>query len=369
MKKSVLFSTMAAAALVLSACGQAPEKAPATDSSSDGSGSADYSNFKACMVSDEGGFDDRSFNQSGFEGLKKAESELGVKVQTAESRSPGDYQQNIDSLINQNCNLIIGVGFLLNNAIRDSAKANPDVNFALIDSRITEGQGDTFKVLDLPNAKPLVFNTAEAGYLAGYVAAGMSESGKLGTFGGMDLPSVKIFMDGFEDGMKKYNEDNGKSVTLAGWSKESQTGQFVGNFSDTNKGKQITENMLAQGVDIVMPVAGPVGSGTVAAVKEAKKGAVVWVDSDGFKSTSDGDVMLTSVVKEIGQSVFDTVKSSAEGKYTAEAYVGTIENGGVAMAEFHDFDSKVPAELKEAVEKLKQQIVSGEIKVETKNQP
>ncbi|SEA16760.1 basic membrane protein A [Bowdeniella nasicola] len=378
MKKSVLFSTMAAAALVLSACGQAPESTPtATNNKTDSTGEAtdgakdgvDYAKFKACMVSDEGGFDDRSFNQSGFEGLKKAESELGVQVAMAESHSPGDFQQNIDSLMGQNCNLIIGVGFMLNDAIRDSARANEDVHFALIDSRITEGQGEDFKVLDLPNAKPLVFNTAEAGYLAGYAAAGMSESGKLGTFGGMDLPSVKIFMDGFEDGMKKYNEDNGKSVTLAGWSKDSQTGQFVGNFSDTNKGKQITENMLAQGVDIVMPVAGPVGSGTVAAVKEQGKGSVVWVDSDGFESTSDGAVMLTSVVKEIGQSVFDTIKAAAEGSYSSEAYVGTLENGGVAMAPFHDFEDKVPAELKDALEKIKDQIISGEIKVETENQP
>lgn len=367
MRKSVIVSTLAATAMVLSACGQAPDAKPSATGSAGASASAGAvdTNFKACMVSDEGGFDDQSFNQSGYEGLKKAHSELGVQIGEAESHNPGDFQQNIDSLIAQDCKLIIGVGFMLTDAIRDSARNHPDLEFALIDSRITENQ----EVVEVKNAKPLVFNTAEAAFLAGYAAAGMSESGKVGTYGGMDLPSVKIFMDGFADGVAKYNEDNSKSVTLEGWSKEGQNGQFVGNFSDQNKGKQLTENMIAQGVDIVMPVAGPVGRGTLAAVKDGGKASVVWVDSDGYKSTDGGDVILTSVVKEIGQAVFDTVKAAASGEFTGEAYVGTLENGGVAMAEFHDFDSKVPAELKTQLEDLKQKIISGEIKVETKNQP
>ncbi|MDO5700927.1 MAG: BMP family ABC transporter substrate-binding protein [Bowdeniella nasicola] len=378
MKKSVLLSTVAAVALALSACGQAPDETPTNDSAKDGDTSAEssegadtdaFKDFKACMVSDEGGFDDRSFNESGYDGLKKAESELGIEIASAESHSPGDFQQNIDSLVSQDCDLIIGVGFMLNDAIRDSARANEDVKFALIDSRITEGQGDDFEVLDIENAKPLVFNTAEAAYLAGYAAAGMSESGKVGTFGGMDLPSVKIFMDGFADGVAKYNEDEGANVTLEGWDKEKQNGLFVGNFSDTNKGKQITENLLAQGVDIVMPVAGPVGSGTLAAVNEAGKGTVVWVDSDGYESTQDGAIIMTSVVKEIGQAVFDTIKAAGEGNYTSEAYVGTLENEGVALAPFHDFESEVPEELQAKIDALAKMIISGEIEVTTDNQP
>lgn len=367
MKKSAIISTLAAAALVLTACGEAPDEKKSTSSNGDSKQTTtEATDFKACMVSDEGGFDDRSFNESGVQGLEKAEAELGVEIAKVESHSSADFEQNIDTLIQQNCDLIIGVGFMLNNAIRDAAKDNPDLEFALIDSRFTDEQQQP---IELDNAKPLVFNTAEAAYLSGYLAAGMSESGKVGTYGGMDLPSVKIFMDGFWDGVQKYNEDKGTSVAVLGWDKTSQNGQFVGNFSDKNKGKQLTENLLAQGADIILPVAGPVSDGTLAAVKSEGKGMVIWPDTDGYESTKDGAIILSSVMKEIGQAVFDSIKSAAEGNFSSEAYVGTLENGGVSLAPFHDFDSEVPAELKEEIKALQEQIVSGDIVVETESQP
>ncbi|MDO5727248.1 MAG: BMP family ABC transporter substrate-binding protein [Bowdeniella nasicola] len=356
MKKTALVSTLAAAALVLTACGEAPEE----------KAGAKHTDFKACMVSDEGGFDDRSFNESGIQGLEKAEAELGVEIAKVESKSAADFEQNIDTLIQQNCDLIIGVGFMLNNAIRDAAQDNPDLEFALIDSRFTD---ENQELVELENAKPLVFNTAEAAYLAGYLAAGMTESGKVGTYGGGDLPSVKIFMDGFVDGVGKYNEDNGTNVEVLGWDKDSQNGQFVGNFSDKNKGKQLTENLLAQGADIIMPVAGPVGDGTLAAVKSEGKGLVVWPDTDGYESTNEGDIILTSVMKEIGQAVFDVINAAVDGNFSSEASVGTLENGGVSLAPFHDFDDEVPAELKDQIDAITEQIVAGEITVETENQP
>lgn len=366
MRKFKIAALSAAAALALAGCGAAPEKEGTSESSA---ASGDAATFKACMVSDQGGFDDKSFNESGMEGMEKAKAELGVEIASAESSSDADFTNNVASLVSQKCNLIIGVGFLLNDAIRDAAKANPDINFALIDSQITEGTGADTKVVSLPNAKPLVFNTAEAGFLAGYAAAAVSKTGTVSAFGGISLPSVNIFMDGYAEGVAKYNEDNGKSVKIIGWDVASQNGAFVGNFEDQSKGKQLTEQQISQGSDVIMPVAGPVGKGTLAAVAGTEN-MVVGVDSDWAVQYPESEAnILTSVVKEIGQAVFDTIKEAQSGNFTSEAYVGTLANKGVDIAPFHAFEDKVPAEVKAKIDEYRKAIADGTQKVESVNNP
>ena len=364
------FALAGAVALAISACGAPPEEggagsaegsAPATSAAGGGEASA----VKACLVSDEGGFQDKSFNQSAKEGLDKAVADLGVEFATAESHSAAEYQPNIENLISQNCTIIFGVGFTINDAIRDAARANPDIKFALIDSSITENN----EVVELENAKPLLFNTAEAAFAAGYLAAGMTESQKVGTWGGMQIPPVSIFMDGFVDGVAHYNEAKGTSVEVIGWDKEAQNGSFTGDFSDASKGKQLTAGMISQGADIIMPVAGNAGTGAFAAAKEAAGVSIVWVDSDGYETSQDGDIIMTSVMKEIGQAVYDTIESEVNGEYSAEPYVGNLENMGVGLAPYHDYDSKVSDELKAEVEQVIADIQSGTIKVESPNQP
>ena len=348
--------------LGLAACGSAP-----TSSASSSGGSGTTSDFKACMVSDEGGFDDRSFNQSGKEGLDRAGADFGIETVAVESKSAADYPTNVDSLIQQKCNLIIGVGFNLADDMTKAAKQNPDVRFALIDAQFTEA--------GLPNAKPLIFNTAEAAYLAGYAAAGTTKTGKVATYGGQAIPTVQIFMEGFAKGVEKYNADNGASVQVLGWDPANPSGgSFVGDFSNTAKGQQLTEQFLSQGADIIMPVAGPVGQGTLAAVKAAggDSDAIVWVDADGYLTTGkDGGApyMLTSVIKEIGTAVYDTVDEAQRGAFSATPYVGTLGNQGVALAPYHDWDSKVSPELKTKIDELKKQIVDGTLDVSTAYDP
>ena len=348
--------------LGLAACGSAP-----TSSASSSGGSGTTSDFKACMVSDEGGFDDQSFNQSGKEGLDRAGADFGIETVAVESKSAADYPTNVDSLIQQECNLIIGVGFNLADDMTKAAKQNPDVRFALIDAQFTEA--------GLPNAKPLIFNTAEAAYLAGYAAAGTTKTGKVATYGGQAIPTVQIFMEGFAKGVEKYNADNGASVQVLGWDPANPSGgSFVGDFSNTAKGQQLTEQFLSQGADIIMPVAGPVGQGTLAAVKAAggDSNAIVWVDADGYLAT-DGDggapYMLTSVIKEVGTAVYDTVDEAQRGAFSATPYVGTLGNQGVALAPYHDWDSKVSPELKTKIDELKKQIVDGTLDVSTAYDP
>lgn len=346
-----------AAALGLAACGSAPTE--------DTGGTAD---FKACMVSDEGGFDDQSFNQSGMEGLERAKTELGVQINKAESKSDSDYQTNVDAMVQDGCDLIIGVGFKLATVLTDSAKAHPDIQFALVDSAFTDNSG---AVVEIDNGRPLIFNTAEAAYLAGYVAAGTSASGKVATYGGMEIPTVQIFMEGFAQGVAKYNEDNGTSVEVLGWNSETKTGSFVGDFSSTDKGQTLTEGFIAQGADVIMPVAGPVGSGTLSAVAAASNGAdikVIWVDSDGFLTTGDSHI-LTSVMKEIDVAVYDTVKAASEGNFTSDSYIGTLANEGVGLAPYHDLDASVPQDLKDKVVELQTQIANGTLTVTTPYDP
>ena len=364
--KKLAVGVVVALALGLSACGTPPASTPSN--TSDGGASVApsvtapaASNYKACLVSDTGGFTDKSFNEAAKKGADQAASELGVQVNAVQSKVDGDYAPNIKSLLSQSCSLIIGVGYKLTPAIVDAAEANPNVHFAIIDDN-PEGKP--------ANLKPIIFKTSDAGYLAGYAAAGYSKTGKVATFGGMKFGTVTIFMDGFADGVAKYNADNNASVQLLGWDKASQNGSFADSFDDQAKGQTLTQQFIDQGADVVMPVAGSVGMGATALAKQ-KGIALVWVDQDGYVSVPQfGDVMLTSVMKGIQPAVYNTIKEEVQkGTFDANPYVGTLANEGVGIAPWHDFESKLPAGLSDKVDALKAQVISGAIKVTSDSDP
>lgn len=347
-------------ALVLAACGTPPEEKAGE------SGSGVSSDHKACMVSDQGGFDDKSFNESGYNGLKAIEAK-GAEIGKAESASEQDFKPNLQSLVQQECNTIYAVGYLFSNSIKTEAEANPDLHYAIIDATAADEEGNPVEV---DNVKPLLFDTSQASFLAGYVAAGTTETGTVATYGGMKIPSVTIFMDGYVDGVAHYNKVHGTDVKVLGWNKGSQDGSFSGDFEDQTKGKALTDGFISQGADIIMPVAGPVGAGSIAAAKDKKGTKIIWVDSDGAESNpSAKDVILTSVMKGIAQSVEDTASEIGEGKFSNEPYIGTLENEGVGLAPYHEFDDKVPAELKKEVETLRQDIIDGKVKVTSPSSP
>nr|WP_182354244.1 BMP family ABC transporter substrate-binding protein [Flaviflexus huanghaiensis] len=323
--------------------------------------SIDASDYLACLVSDAGGWDDKSFNESAFIGLQEAVDLMSVNSSTAESSSDTDFAPNVQAMVAEGCDVVIGVGFLLEEATSAAAQANPDVSFALVDSGFNTPSD---------NARPLLFNTAEAAFLAGYVAGGMTETGVVATFGGLPIPSVQIFMDGFYDGVMAYNEANDADVQVLGWDKEAQSGSFSNSFDDQAQGQQLANGFINQGADIIMPVAGPVGLGAAAAAQTAGDVWIIGVDSDWYESASEfSSIILTSVLKAIDQSVLDTIADVAEGAFSSEPYVGTLENGGVDIAPFHDLESEVPADLVSEVEDLREQIISGELVIETPNAP
>ncbi|CAA9226245.1 MAG: ABC transporter, substrate-binding protein (cluster 11, riboflavin/purine nucleoside/unknown) [uncultured Acidimicrobiales bacterium] len=309
--------------------------------------------FKACQVTDIGGIDDRSFNETAYEGILRAEEELGAESEFLESGGEEDYATNIAALMDQGCDLIVTVGFLLGDATLEAAEANPDQDFAIVDFAYDE---------PVDNIKPLLFNTNEAAFLAGYLAAGMTETGTVGTFGGVNVPPVTIFMDGFLAGIEHHNTEKGTDVALLGW--DGADGLFTGDFEDQDKGRQTAQSLLDEGADIVFPVAGPVGLGAAAAVRDAGDANMVWVDSDGCESAAEFcDLFITSVLKNIDNAVFDTIETAQAGELDGEPYLGTLENDGVGLAELHEFEDDVPQELKDELEALQASIIAGDIPV------
>ena len=187
-------------------------------------------------------------------------TKMGVEGKYLESQQQTDYEKNINAFIEEKCDLIVTVGFLLGDATKAAAEANPDVKFAIVDYAYDPV---------IPNVLGLIFATDQAAFLAGYVAAGITKTGKVGTFGGIQIPTVTIFMDGFYCGVQYYNEKNGTNVEVLGWDPATQKGLFTGNFESTDDGRAMGETLMDEGADIIMPVAGPVGLGTAAAVKNA----------------------------------------------------------------------------------------------------
>lgn len=325
----------------------------------DPTGEAPESAVLGCMVTNSGGLEDRSFNQSTWAGLEKAKAELGITTKVLVSESPTDLVPNVQTMVQEQCDLIVTVGWELWDATEEAAKANSEIAFAIVD-----------EVLDQTNVRSIVFDTAQASFLAGYLAAGMSETGIVATFGGDAQPPVTLFMDGFADGVTHYNKVNNAGVHLLGWDKnDPKKGLFTGDYENIANGKTLTENLIAQGADVIMPVAGQVGEGAAAAILDAGKGYVIWVDSDGYE-TAPADykpIMLTSVLKRMDDAVFQTVEDLEGGVFSNEMYVGTLENGGVDLASFHDV--RVPAALQLEIEELRKQIISGELVIHSDNAP
>lgn len=360
-----LLALLAGMALVAAACGDNDDTTAATgddptedsapeDTTDDGSSDGASSDFLGCEVTDTGGVDDNSFNENAFNGLENAADEIGFEPVVLESQSDADFEPNISALLDQGCDIIVTVGFLLGDATEAAAQENPDTDFTIVDFAYEEPSD---------NLLGLTYATDQAAFLAGYVAADQSETGTVGTYGGLNIPTVNIFMKGFEAGIEYYNEQNGTEVELIGWNTADDDGLFTGDFEDLSKGRQTTESLLDQGADIILPVAGPVGQGSIEAIRAGGGDAkLIWVDTDGCESVPDAcDLFLTSVKKNFDVSVNDAVTSAANGEFEGGVYSGTLENDGVELAPFNEFEDAVSDEVKTALEDIRAGIIDGSI--------
>ena len=312
--------------------------------------------IKVGMVSDLGGIDDKSFNATSWKGVERAIKDLGIDGSYLESQQQTDYATNITQYIKQKADLIITVGFLLADDTAKFAKDNPDTNFAIVDYSYDP---------PIDNVRALTFAIDQAGFLAGYTAAAASKTGKVATFGGINIPPVAAFMVGFESGVEYYNQQNGKNVEVLGWSTADNNGVFVGNFESTDDGRRVAEEFLSEGADVIMPVAGPVGLGSAQAVKEHGNAWIIGVDTDWTVSAPEyKDIVLTSVMKNMDVAVYDTIKKVADPNFNGfhgETYVGTLENNGVGLSPVNE-QAGLPADFSQKLDEVKQGIIRGDVK-------
>jgi basic membrane protein A len=353
------------ATATFAACGDAPEEENGGGTGGGGEETPAASDFKPCIVSDAGGFDDKSFNQLGFEGAEQAANELNAELTAVESQSENDYGPNLESLVGEGCDVIVTVGFALASATKESAKANPDIEYVLIDDSADGGDdGQTFDGKpDVANIKPLLYDTSQAAFLAGYAAADYTKTGKVGTYGGLPFPTVTIFMDGFKQGAEYYAQEKGKDVQVVGW--DGENGSFTGGFEANEAATSTAKRLLDQDVDVILPVGGPIYQGALTAIEDSGKDiAMIGVDADFFETDPNTqDVVMTSILKGMKVSTYEAVLAAGNDEFDFEPYIGTLENEGVGIAPFHNFEGKVSDTLEADLEKVKAGIIDGSIEV------
>jgi basic membrane protein A len=334
-------AVVGATALLVAGCGQKP--------SDNNSASGGGSKYKACMVLDVGGVDDKSFNQSAWQGMQDAaKANSNIDVSYVQSQGDADYEPNLNNSVQKGCDTTIAVGGLLATAAGKVAKANPDKKFAVIDAPSSAD-----------NLYGITFHNEQGGFLAGYVAASLSKTGKVGTWGGIDVgPPVTGYMDGFKQGAEYWGKQNGKPMTVLGW--DGNKGSFANSFTDTGAGKSTSEALVQQGADVIFPVAG----GFDVAQAQNGKVSVIWVDFPGCTYyPQDCKYIPTSALKAIPQNVKDYVLKAADGKVPTGTYEGTLQNNGVGIDSFHDYDSKISAQTKAGLDQVRKDIESGKIKI------
>jgi basic membrane protein A and related proteins len=332
------------ALLALAGCGGDDEEAgdtTGTTPAATGGETTDGEPLRIGLVTDIGGLDDRSFNFLANQGLERAQDELGVEGRVVVSRSERDYVPNLSTLARQDYDLIVGVGFLMAEAVDSVAKQFPDANFAIIDFASGE-------LASKPaNVRGLLFKEQEAGYLAGYMAGlYVAEQGGeqvISSVAGQKIPPVDRYIAGYQAGAKAANPD---VQTLNGYSQD---------FVDQAKCKEIALNHISRGAAVVFQVAGQCGLGALSAAAE-RNARGIGVDADqGFL----GDHVLTSALKKVDVAVFETAKSVQEGSFSGgEDTVFDVASGGVGLGEVSD---DVAADIVSRVNEVQDDIAAGEV--------
>ncbi|TYR82778.1 BMP family ABC transporter substrate-binding protein [Priestia megaterium] len=341
-KYGLALSLVLAAGTLLSACGS-------SDSGSGDSGDKKATDFKVGMVTDTGGVDDKSFNQSAWEGLTKFGKDNGLEEGTGykylQSTEQAEYQSNLSTFAEAGYDLTYGIGFLLKEDIKKVAEQYPDSHFALVD--------DTLKAEKLDNVASILFKEEQGSFLVGVVAAKQTKTNKIGFIGGVESPLIKKFENGFKAGVKSVKPDAEIVV------------QYAEDFNAPEKGSAIASTMYSQGADIIYHAAGGTGNGVFTDAKNRKKkGEDVWVigvDRDQHQEGMPENVTLTSMVKRVDVAVEEVAKQSKDGQFPGgEEVVFGLEEDGVGIAPTMD---NVSEESKQAVEDYKQKILDGEITV------
>lgn len=367
-RRGAFVALLLAFALIVAACGSSDDDTTTTAAAETTTTEAGFAGtpVKTCLVTDLAGVDDRSFNASAWAGVEAA-VEAGYATEDSfflESDTAEDWQPAIDQMVEQDCEHIVTVGFALGEVTAINAQEYPDITWTMIDNVLTDAD---FAPLALPNVRELVYQTDQAAFAAGYLAAGVSETGVLCTYGGANFPTVSIFMDGFTRGAQYYNEVKGTDVQVIGWDVEAADGTFTGSFTDMALARSTAESQFQEDCDVIIPVGGAINLPAGDAIIDGDlNAALVGVDTDAYFAAPEQyqDLWLTSVLKAITPFVTLSIQDDAEGDWTANAFVGTLENDGVGLAEYHTWSDRVSDELAAEVQQLLEDIKNGTIKAD-----
>lgn len=300
--------------------------------------------FRAALVLDVGGVDDKSFNAAAWAGLQKAQKDLNLgpdDIKYVETKSAADYTSNLRTFATQGYDVVIAVGFAMEDALKQVAAESPDVKFAIVDGNAPAGA---------TNCVALKFKEEQGSFLAGYVAAAVSKTKKIGFVGGMQIPLIEKFEAGYKAGAKAAGLDPNTQVLAA----------YTGDWNDVSKGKSQANQLFGNGADIVFQAAGKAGLGVIQAAKEKGKGFyAIGVDRDQ-DDEAPGSV-LTSMVKHIDTAVYDTVKKTKEGHFTAGEQLYDLKQGGIGLSAMKYTQQDVPPAVQENVKKLSAMIADGKI--------
>lgn len=322
------------------------ETATAVETAASGAGSPSGAALKIGLVTDVGKLDDKSFNESAWNGAQMGAEAIGGEAKAIETVDPNDFAKNINQFVSEGYDVIVTVGFALGEATITAAQANPDIHFIGVDQ---------FQAEELPNLTGLIFDEDKAGFLAGALAASYSKSGKLGAVLGTDaVPPVWKFGEGYRAGAKHVKPEIDVQTVY-----HTDVG-FDKTFTDPEWGKATALSMIDQGVDVVFGAGGQTGNGALfAAADRADAGVVaIGVDTDQYLTVTEAQpVLISSAMKIIDQGVADLIQQAADGSIAGGNFVGQV-----GLAPFHDFEDKIPAETKALLEDLSKQLEEGTLK-------
>jgi basic membrane protein A len=313
---------------------------------------------KIGLVTDMGGVNDKSFNQSAWAGVQKAAKEFGWDAKFIESKQPTDYEKNIDQFATEKYDVIVTVGFLMGDATAAKAKQYPNIKFAIIDNAYFPSKGsvacddtkkDCYADGGLKNVTSLMFQEDQVGFLAGVVAGGMTKTGTVCTVSGMEIPPVVRFVVGYQNGAKWIKPDV-KPLNV-----------YIPDFNAPAKGKETGQSMIGQGCDVVFGVGGNTGNGGLLAAKE--KGLMaIGVDVDQYLTYAEvKDALLTSAAKNVDAAVYEYLKAFNGKTDKAGMFTANLQNSGVGLAPYHDWDSKIPQTVKDKVKQATEELKSGKL--------
>ncbi|HSM23749.1 MAG TPA: BMP family ABC transporter substrate-binding protein, partial [Anaerolineaceae bacterium] len=303
--------------------------------------------FKVCQLTDMGSIYDSAFQETVYNGILNAKESFGINVEVLESSNEADYENNLAIFVESKCDLIVSSGYLLGDITLSFVQAHPEIYFSVVDFDF-EG--------NYHNLVCQVYQIDEAAFLAGYLAARMTETGKVATYGGMPLQPVKLFMDGFTRGVDYYNRVKGTNVQVIGWEiNEPDGGMFVNSFENMDLGVEIGNELINQNVDVIFPVAGQVGIGTAIVMRERKSGYIIGVDSDWAITNPElAPVILTSVLKNTNITTYEIIKKSLEGQFEAGKYVGSLNNDGVSLAPYYEMEQRIPVQIRNEIQEIRE---------------